>query len=169
MTGHWPALGTPAVPFPGLASVLVPDFILQVCEITNSDSKPTFCSQWDSDSLWVGGQVKCRESGVLEAGMEVLRFFPHTLPYACLPSSCSWVISFCSKTVICLVKYFWVLGAALVNELTQRGSMRKHSKVCEDLERMGNNLDLGLVSEVGVGRSSLIGLSLWNLMLSPGR
>lgn len=47
--------------------------------------------------------------------------------------------------------------------------MRKPSQMCEDLEPMGNNLDLGLVSEVEVGRSSLIGLNLYNLMLSPGR
>lgn len=30
--------------------------------------------------------------------------------------------------------------------------MRKPSKMCEDLEPMGNNLDLGLVSEAGGGK-----------------
>ena len=33
-------------------------------------------------------------------GMEALCPFPHVLPYACLPSACSWVMSFYNKPVI---------------------------------------------------------------------
>lgn len=52
------------------------------------------------ESFCVGEQLEIWDSGTLGEGMEASRPFPHTLPYASIPSGCSWVISVYNKLVV---------------------------------------------------------------------
>ena len=55
---------------------------------------------WDSESFWVDEHTEVLGGWRTQKGHGSFVPLPHILPYACLPSGYSWVITFCNKLAI---------------------------------------------------------------------